>query len=525
MSPIETLIGLLAVVAALTWLAQRINIEYPILLVVGGLVLGFIPGLPVVQLQPDVVFLLFLPPLLYYEAFASSIRDFRSSLRLIVLNAVFLVIVTIGAVAFVAHLLIPGLPWAAAVVLGAIVGPTDETAAIAIASRLRVPRRLTVLIKAESLFNDGTSLVIYNVALIAAVTGVFSWAAGITQLFLDAAGGIAVGLAVGWLAGQIRRRVDDVLLQNTLSLLTGYAAYYPADALHFSGVLAVIATGLYLGRQTQYITSATSRVQITAMREITLFLINGILFILVGLQLHPILVGLSGAESPQMLIFLATAISLAVIVVRIVWALPAVYLPPLLFRSIREAEGFPRWKNVAVVAWTGLRGGVSLAAALAVPLTVASGAPFPHRPLILFLTFCVILATLVVQGLTLPLLIRRLGITAETAAREESLARLKASRAAYAALNRLAQEKWADKEVVDDIREHLKGAMAHHKGMRDDTLTPDQERRAGAARRIRRELNDVQSREILRLRNEGAINEATVSKIQRELDLEAVRDA
>jgi NhaP-type Na+/H+ or K+/H+ antiporter len=260
------------------------------------------------------------------------------------------------------------------------------------------------------------------------------------------------------------------------------------------------------------------------MREITLFLINGILFILVGLQLHSILVGLSGAESPQTLIFLATSVSLAVIVVRILWALPAVYLPALLFRRIREAEGFPRWKNVAVVAWTGLRGGVSLAAALAVPLTVSSGAPFPQRPLILFLTFSLILATLVVQGLTLPSLIRGLGITAESADREESLARLKASRAAYAALNRLAQEKWADKEVVDDIREHLKGAMAHHKGMRDDTLSPDLERRASAVRRIRQELNDVQSREIVRLRNESAINDATMNKIQHELDLEAVRD-
>jgi NhaP-type Na+/H+ or K+/H+ antiporter len=196
MSPIETLFGLLVAVAALTWLAQRIGVEYPILLVIGGLVLGFIPGLPRVELQPDVVFLLFLPPLLYYEAFNSSIRDFRPLLRLITLNAVFLVIVTIAAVALAAHALIPGLPWPAAVVLGAIVGPTDETAAIAIASRLRVPRRLVTLIKAESLFNDATSLVIFNVALVAAVTGTFSWAAGIWQLFIDAIGGAAIGLAV-----------------------------------------------------------------------------------------------------------------------------------------------------------------------------------------------------------------------------------------------------------------------------------------------------------------------------------------
>lgn len=524
MSPIETLFGLLVVVAALTWVAQRINIEYPILLVLGGLILGFIPGLPRIQLSPDVVFLLFLPPLLYYEAFNSSIRDFRPLLRLITLNAVFLVIVTIAAVAFVAHSLIPDLPWPAAVVLGAIVGPTDETAAIAIVSRLRVPRRLVILIKAESLFNDATSLVIFNVALVAAVTGAFSWASGIWQLFIDAAGGAAIGLAVGWVVGLIRRHVDDTLLQNTISLLSGYAAYYPADAMHLSGVLAAITAGLYLGRQTYSITSASSRVQITAMREITLFLINGLLFILVGLQLRPILVGLTGAETPASLIAMAAAISLTVIVVRIVWALPAAYLPAALSPKIRAAEGRPSWKNVSVVAWTGLRGGVSLAAALAVPLTIADGAPFPHRDLILFLTFAVILATLVGQGLTLPALIRALGITAESPEREEALARLRATRAARTALERIAQQPWADREVVRDVREHLKKAAAHHRATRDHTVSSGQERSATAARRIRHELNEAQSREIVRLRDEGAINDATVRTIQRELDLEAVRD-
>jgi CPA1 family monovalent cation:H+ antiporter len=524
MSPIETLFGLLVVVAALTWVAQRINIEYPILLVLGGLILGFIPGLPRIQLDPDVVFLLFLPPLLYYEAFNSSIRDFRPLLRLITLNAVFLVIVTIAAVASVAHALIPGLPWPAAVVLGAIVGPTDETAAIAIVSRLRVPRRLVILIKAESLFNDATSLVIFNVALVAAVTGAFSWASGMWQLFIDAAGGVAIGLAVGWVVGLIRRHVDDLLLQNTISLLSGYAAYFPADALHLSGVLAAITAGLYLGRQTYSITSASSRVQITAMREITLFLINGLLFILVGLQLRPILVGLSGAESPESLIAMAAAVSLTVIVVRIVWALPAAYLPAALSPKIRAAEGKPSWKNVSVVAWTGLRGGISLAAALAVPLTVANGAPFPHRDLILFLTFAVILATLVGQGLTLPVLIRLLGITPESPEREEALARLRATRAARTALERLALQPWADSDVVRDVREHLKKAAAHHRATRDRTLTAGQTKSATAARRIRHELNEAQSREIARYRYEGAINDATVSKIQRELDLESVRD-
>ncbi|HKW44234.1 MAG TPA: cation:proton antiporter, partial [Candidatus Eremiobacteraceae bacterium] len=296
------------------------------------------------------------------------------------------------------------------------------------------------------------------------------------------------------------------------------------DALHLSGVLAAIAAGLYLGKQTYSISSASSRVQITAMREVTLYLINGVLFILVGLQLRPILVGLSGAETPGALIAMAGAVCLTVILVRIAWAYPAAYLPALLSARIRAAEGRPAWKNVAVAAWTGLRGGISLAAALAVPLTIASGAPFPHRDLILFLTFSVILATLVGQGLTLPLLIRMLGIKSESGDREESLARLKATRAASAALEKLAGEPWADQEVVRDVRAHLKSAAKHHRAMRDQTLTTGQANSAAAARRIRHELNEAQSLELMRLQNEGAINDATARKMQYELDLESVRD-
>ncbi len=519
----ETLFGLLVAVAALTWLAQRLKIEYPILLVAGGLILGFIPGLPRVEMRPDVVFLVFLPPLLYYESYNSSIRDFRANLRLITLTAVFLVIVTIAAVALVAHALIPGLPGAVALVLGAILGPTDETAAIAIASRLNVSRRLITIIKAESLFNDATSLVIYNVALVAAVTGTFSWALGIGQLFLAAAGGAAIGIVVGWVVTKIRRHLDDVLLQNMVSLLTGYAAYYAADLLHVSGVLAAIAVGLYVGRRGDTFTSPRSRIQIGAQRDFTLYLINGLLFILVGLQLHPILAGLSASMPLSRLISLGVAISLTVIIVRFVWLFPAVYLPRVLSRRVRLQEGAPSWRPVLVASWTGLRGGVSLAAALAIPITIASGRAFPHRSLLLFLTFAVILATLVLQGLTLPALIRLLGMAPENVEREESLARLRANRAARDALKRLRAEPWVFRAVVDDIQGHLKQASEHHRARSQGTLSEQQRSLAKASYRLRRELNDAQNREIIRLRNEGAINEETLRKIQRELDLEALQ--
>ncbi len=522
----QTVLGLLAAVAALTWLAQRLKIEYPIVLVLGGLILGFIPGVPTIAMQPNVVFLLFLPPLLYYEAYNSSLRDFRANLSPITLYAVFLVIVTIGAVAWAAHALVPGMAWGTAVVLGGIVGPTDETAAIAIASRLRVPRRLITLIKAESLFNDATSLVIYNVALGAVVAGSFSLLVGLGQLFLDAIGGVAVGLAVGWLLTAIRRRIGDPVIQNTASLLSGYAAYLPADALHFSGVLSAITAGIYLGRRGYSFTSAESRIQNQGMREINLFLINGILFILVGLQLHAILGGLAGAYSGVTLAWLAIAVVLVVVVVRIAWIFATAYIPWLFSRRLRDGRRTPPWQQVAILSWTGLRGGVSLAAALAVPLTVASGMAFPQRPLILYLTVAVILATLVVQGLTLPMLIRAFGLNSDgTELREETLARLRATRAAYGRLQELAKEPWADRKIVEDIRGHLKATYAHHKGQNDIGITKGDDDDASTFGRIQRELNDAQSREIVRLRDEGAINDAVMNKIQRELDLDDVRRA
>ncbi|HET9344019.1 MAG TPA: Na+/H+ antiporter [Candidatus Eremiobacteraceae bacterium] len=520
MAQIEMLFGLLAAVAALTWLAQRVNVEYPIFLVLGGLVLGFIPGLPQVALQPNVVFLVFLPPLLYYEAFASSLRDFRAILQLIILNAVFLVIVTIAAVAVVSHALVPGITWAGAVVFGAIVGPTDETAALAVASRLRVPRRLITAIKAESLFNDATSLVIFNLALVASVSGTFSWASGLFQLIADGAGGVVIGLAVGWIFSLIRRNLDDLMLQNTVSLLTGYAAYFPADALHFSGVLAALTAGLYLGRQGAVITSAESRVQIVAMRDITLFMINGILFLLVGLQLNPILAGM-GITAAISLALAAIAVSVTVIVVRIVWILSTHFLPRLLSRT-GKVDRITSFKYALVVAWTGLRGGISLAAALAVPLTVALGAAFPARSAIVLLTFAVILATLVGQGLTLNGFIKSLGITAETTSREESLARLKVARAARDTLAQLAKETWADADAVQDARTHLEHAITHYKDV-GEAPTPELRKQAEAYRRIQAALSDAQMREVLRLYDEGAIAPSIMRKLQRELDLEELR--
>jgi Na+/H+ antiporter len=430
---IETIFVLLAAVATLATLANRIGVPYPILLVLGGLVLGFVPGLPRVELEPEVVFLLFLPPLLYVSAIFTSWRDFRTNLRKISQLAVALVLMTVCTVAAVAHWAV-GLPWGAAFVLGAIVSPTDAIAATSIAQRLGIPRRIVTVLEGESLINDATGIVAYRVAVAAVAAGGFSlWQAGL-QFVIGAVGGVMVGLAVGWLVVWARRHVsEEPNVQNTISLLTPFAAYLLAEEpshylwgrlglpgeFAFSGVLAVVAAGLYLARRVPYVVTPQARLQAYAFWELVIFLLNGLIFALIGLQLRSIVERLSETEyGAAQLVLYAVLISLAVILVRFLWVFSAAYSPRWENRSLRWPDPLPSPHAATVIAWSGMRGVISLAAALSLPLTVESDAPFPGRDLILFLTFAVILATLVVQGLSLPALIRGLEDDG-TAEREE----------------------------------------------------------------------------------------------------------
>jgi Na+/H+ antiporter len=537
MPEIEAILVLLAAVAALATLANRVGVPYPILLVLGGLVLSFVPGLPRVKLDPEVVFLLFLPPLLYVSALFTSWRDFRANLRPISLLAVGLVLMTTCAVAAVAHWAV-GLPWAAAFVLGAIVSPTDAIAATAIAQRLGVPRRIVTILEGESLVNDATGIVAYRIAVAAVVTGTFSlWEAGL-QFVVGAAGGIATGLAVGWAILWARRHVsEDPSVQNAISLLTPFAAYLLAEELppylwhgllhlpgepHFSGVLSVVATGLYLGRRGPYIISPETRLQGYAFWELVTFLLNGLIFGLIGLQLGGIVEGLS-EYSVTTLIFYAGLISLTVILVRIVWVFPATYIPRWASRSLRERDPSPPWQAVSVVSWTGMRGVISLAAALALPLTTAAGAQLPRRDLILFLTFCVILATLVVQGLSLPALIRTLGLEDDGSQdREEMVGRIEVAQAALARIEELVEEEW----VREDTAERVRGLYNYRRSRfsaRFDGGEDGIEERSAAYQRLMRELLRAQRSTLIELRNEGKIGDEAMHRIERDLDLEETR--
>jgi Na+/H+ antiporter len=536
LSQLEIILGLLVAVAALATLATRLRVPYPILLVVGGSLLGFVPGLPRVELDPELVFLLFLPPLLYVSAIFTSWRDFRANFRAITLLAVGLVLMTTVVVAAVVHYVID-LPWAASFALGAIVSPTDAIAATAVAQRLGVPRRIVTILEGESLVNDATGIVAYRIAVAAVVTGAFSvWEAGL-QFVVGAAGGVGLGFAVGWLVVWTRRHLtDDPSVQNTVSLLTPFIAYLVAEELppyvwhslhlpgelHLSGVLAVVVTGLYLGRRGPYTISSSTRLQGYATWELITFLLNGLIFILIGLQLRNVVGGLSEYSAGE-LVFYAVLVSLTAIIVRLLWIFPATYLPRWASRKIRERDPSPPWRNVAVIGWTGMRGVISLAAALALPETVAGGEPFVWRDLIIFLTFCVILATLVVQGLSLPAVIRALGLEDDhIGEKEETHGRIRVAEAALERLEELVEEDWVREDTVERVRA-LYNYRRNRFASRFEGDPEGVEERSSAYQRLMVELLHAQRRTLVRLRDEGKIADEAMHRIERDLDLEESR--
>lgn len=517
---IGLILGLLVAMTALVGVAGRLGVPYPVLLVLGGLAIGFVPGLPAAELDPELVLLVFLPPLLMDAAYFTSLRDFRANASSIGLLSVGLVLATTAAVALVAHWAIPGLPWPAAFALGAIVSPPDAVAATSIASRLGLPRRLVSVLEGESLVNDATALVAYRVAVAVAVGGAaFSFSEAGLDFLLAGVGGVAAGLAVAFVATRLWRVVTDTDISITISFLGTYASYLLAEEFHASGVIAVVTYGLYIGRWENNV-PARVRVEGTTVWRQVIFLLNGLVFVLIGLQLPGILEGISEFSFGELLWY-AALVSLTVIVVRLLWVFPGAYAARVLGR---EGASYPPWQEVTIVGWAGMRGVVSLAAALALPLTTENGAPFPGRDLILFITFSVILATLVLQGLTLPALIRGLKVASDDAEeREEAKARLMASRAAMERLEALAAEEWVPREEADEARrryEERSGVFAARYGGERD---PSFEERDGASARLRLELLDAEIGALVRLRDDGYINDDVLRRVRQELDLERLR--
>jgi Na+/H+ antiporter len=514
--------GLLVATAGLAVVARAIDVPYPILLVLGGLALGFVPGVPEIDLPPDLVLLIFLPPLLYGAAFFTSLRDLRANARSIALLAIPLVLVTMVTVATVAHVVI-GLDWDVAFVLGAIVSPTDAVAPAATLRRLGTPRRLLTVIEGESLTNDWTALVLYRIAVAAVVSGSFSlWEAGL-QFIVNGAGGLAIGLAVGWIVREVRRRIDDPPTEITISLLTGYAAYLPAEELGVSGIIAAVTVGIYMGWHTPQLTTPTTRLQGVSVWEVLQFLLNAILFLLIGLQLPNVLEDISGRSAGELAGW-AVLVSAVVIVVRIVWELTVPYAIRLVGRRVGYLPRKASLRERLIIGWSGMRGAVSLAAALAVPFETDAGAPFPDRELLTFLAFAVIISTLVLQGLTLKPLIRKLDVSEDDAEeREELTARLRTAEAALARLEELAGEDWVNPDTIERTRGLFDFRQRRFAARVDGSDDGAHEERSAAYRRLLRELLAAERDELLALRNEGEISDEVRRRVERDLDFEESR--
>lgn len=522
MQNIATVIILLAVVTALAQVTDLIKVPYPILLVLTGIAIGLMPGLPPISLSPDVVFLIFLPPILYQAAWTTSWPDFKAAKRPITLLAIGCVIFTTCAVAYVAHTFIPELGWAEAFVLGAIISPPDAVAAAAATKGLSVPKRVVTILEGESLVNDATGLIAYRFALAAVITGTFSLWEASYKFVIVAAGGILLGIVMGYLFKWIHRITPDNATTDTvLTFLTPYIIYLFAESIHISGVLALVSCGLFLSFNSSEIFTQQTRIQAYGTWDTVIFILNGIIFILIGLQLPVIWEYINDDIEPVTLLKYGAIVSAAVIIGRIIWVYPGTYIPRWLFKSIREKETGTNIRLATIVAWAGMRGVVSLAAALAIPLTIGGSGPFPNRNLIIFLTVCVIFSTLVFQGLTLRPLIRLLGVKADENEHEKEIeVRMKIA----SSLIEHIEENYSlalNDEVLNQIKTKYE--------MRIQRLRKDPaENRLSAAQieeyhRIQKELLAMERSQLVTLRKQSIVGDEILRKIEYELDLEETR--
>jgi monovalent cation/hydrogen antiporter len=519
-----SLLAVLVVSVLLAAVARHYDVSAPLALVVAGLLAGLIPGFKQIELDPELVLYVLLPPLLWSAGLESSYVALRRNIRPIGLLAVGLPLATTFAVGFVAYKTVPELTVAAALTLGAIVAPPDAVSATAVGRKLGLPRQMMTLLGGESLLNDATALTAYKVSLAAAIGTAATWRSGLATFALAAAGGVVVGFALGMITAFIRWRLDDPLVESALGLVAPFIIYLAAEEIHGSGVLAVVVAALMLGQKSTRASYAT-RLQDTAVWKAVQLVLESFAFLMIGLQLPTVVSELEGI-SARVIAISSVAVLATVILVRLVWVYVFAYLPRMLFKHIREREPAPTPAQVFVVAWAGMRGVVSLAAAFGVPLTTMSGAPFPGRPQLVFLTFVVVIGTLLLHGLTLPWLIRRLGVQGDEARTDAIAAAAAQDKAARAAAERL-DELLAEEEVTD-VHERaadvLRGWNTRRRNSAWERLGRDAgeigESPAAAFRRLRLEMLAAERAAFIVERDSGRIDDEVLREVLRGLDLE-----
>jgi CPA1 family monovalent cation:H+ antiporter len=517
MSLLEVILFLMLNAVVLGWIARRLRFPYPIALVIGGGALGFVPKLPEFPFDPQFILVLVLPPILYQAALLTSWRDFKANIRPISLLAVGLVVVTTLAVGGTLKVLVPGMPWAAAFALGAIVSPPDAVAATAILSRLNIPRRVVTVLEGESLVNDASGLVLYKFAIAAVLTGAFSLLDAGAQFVVVSIGGVAIGVGMALLFVFVHRHLGDVFIEVLTTLSVPYLAYIFAESLHTSGVLAVVAAGLVRGRYAPEIVSAEMRIVARSAWNLLVFMLNSLVFILIGIQLSNITGRLTDYSVAQ-LVLDGALVSTVAILVRFGWVYLAIYGPRMLGERFRRQPAQPE-AEVFIMGWCGMRGIVSLAAALALPLTLDNGEPFPHRDLIIFLTFVVIAVTLVLQGLTLAPLIRKLNVGADWSGHEEEhRAKLALTKAAMAAIDQAARSG----QIPDAVAERIRAEFAEKVtvGVAAGEVL---HARTDPARLLRRAAIEAERRELIRIWRENLISDEVLHQLEEDLDYQESR--
>ncbi len=519
MKILQLLIFLLLCALALGWFSRRVAVPYPIVLVIGGGLLGFIPGLPHLDIDPQFVLVLILPPILYQAALLTSWRDFKANGRQIGLLAIGLVIVTTLVIGATLKFLIPDIPWAAAFAFGAIVSPPDAVAAPAVLARLHMPRRIVTVLEGESLVNDASGLVLYKFAVAAVIAGGFSVFEASGQFVLIAALGIAIGVLLAGVFIMIHRFIGDAFIEVLVSLSIPYICYVAAEGVHASGVLAVVAAGLVRGRYSPAIVSAQMRILARSVWNILVFMLNSLIFILIGVELSGAMARMQGISGWDLAAY-GLAVSLVAIAVRFAWVYIVEYIPAYVLRLLGRESNPPLPGEAFIVSWCGMRGVVSLAAALALPTQIDDGNLFPYRDLIIFLTFVVILVTLVVQGLTLGPIIRSVKLGSDHGARDEhDRARLAMCRAAIGVIDKM-QAQGADPALIERLRAEVSERMVAHSAATHQT---DASGTFSVATGIRRAAVRAEREELIRVWRSGEISDEVLHHIEEELDYEESR--
>jgi Na+/H+ antiporter len=523
MPNVELIIGLVVAAALLTGLARALALPYAVVLVLGGLGLGFVPGLPALHLEPDLVFLIFVPPLVYAAALQFSTAELRANAKPIAVLSTGLVLATMLGVALVAHAVV-GLAWGPAFVLGAVLGPTDPVAATAILRRLGAPDRIATILEGEALINDGTGLTVYRIAVAAAAGGAFVLGDSVVRFVLVASGGVAIGIAAGWVSTEIRRRLDEPTIETSISLLTAFLAYLPAERVGASGILAAVAAGLYVGARSDDVLSPATRVQALAFWDVVTFLLDSVLFLLIGLQFPDILKAVHESVLPAVGEVLAVVGALAAI--RLAWMFAASGAVRLFDPRGQRREGALTRGEQLVLGVSGMRGALSLAAALAIPLHADSGAPFPGRSEVIFLTYGAILVTLVVPALTLPALLRWLGLGEPPSVhREEQIALVHLAQAALARLERAEENHEAPDATIEQLRHRYQARIERLEPVIDGRPIPDAADDLSAWARLRRSVLQAERERLYQLRREGKISDEAMRHVRHNLDLEESRVA